>query len=35
MITSRSFSRKASIQSPNLNGCGSEEFCMESWLDAH
>jgi len=33
MITSRSFNRKASIHSPNLNGCGSEEFCMESWLE--
>ena len=35
MITSRSFGRKASIHAPNLNGCGSEEFCMESWLDAN
>ena len=35
MITSRSFSRKASIQAPNLDGCGSDEFCMESWLDAN
>jgi DNA polymerase III alpha subunit len=35
MITSRSFGRKASIQAPNLDGCGSEEFCMESWLDAN
>jgi len=33
MITSRSFNRRASIQSPNLNACGSEEFCMESWLE--
>ena len=33
MITSRSFGRKASIQAPNLNGCGSDEFCMESWLE--
>ena len=33
MITSRSFGRKASIQAPNLDGCGSDEFCMESWLE--
>jgi len=32
MITSRSFSKKANIQAPNLEGCASEEFCMESWL---
>jgi len=35
MITSRCFSKKASIQAPNLDGCGSDEFCMESWLDAN
>ncbi len=33
MITNRSFSKKASIHTPNLDGCGSDEFCMESWLD--
>jgi len=35
MITSRSFSKRASISAPNLDGCGSDEFCMESWLDAN
>jgi len=33
MITSRSFSKKANIQAPNIDGCASDEFCMESWLD--
>ena len=33
MITNRSFSKKASISAPNLEGCGSDEFCMESWLE--
>lgn len=35
MITNRSFGRRASIHAPNLDGCGSEEFSMESWLDAN
>ena len=33
MITNRNFSRKASIKTPQLNGCGSDEFCMESFLE--
>jgi len=33
MITNRNFSRKASIKAPQLDGCGSDEFCMESWLE--
>ena len=35
MITNRNFGRKASIKAPQLDGCGSDEFCMESWLDAN
>ena len=33
MITSRNFSKRASIKTPQLNGCGSDEFCMESFLE--
>jgi len=33
MITNRNFSKKASIKTPQLNGCGSDEFCMESFLE--
>jgi len=33
MITNRAFGKDLSIQSPNLENCGSDEFCMESWLE--
>lgn len=33
IISNRAFGKELSIQSPNLENCGSEEFCMESWLE--
>tara|TARA_R100000008_G_C3586433_1_gene172760 strand:- start:2296 stop:3114 length:819 start_codon:yes stop_codon:yes gene_type:complete len=33
MITNRNFSKRASIKTPQLDGCGSDEFCMESFLE--
>ena len=33
IITSRSFSKRASFSAPNLDDCASDEFCMESWLN--
>ncbi len=33
IITSRSFSKRASFSAPNIDNCASDEFCMESWLD--
>ncbi len=33
MITNRAFGRPPSIHDTRLENCGSEEFCMESWLE--
>lgn len=33
MISNRAFGKEPSIQNPNLENCGSEEFCMESWSE--